>query len=218
MKYLPIFALFLLISCGSETGETTGNVSGTPETEQIPEDVIANMQLNAEESSATWERFLDQKATKKKVKLFGAMVDMELGPMKLNMNGDVTPIRGDLTTTNGIFTSGNLIFDMATFKFAEEQGQGLFDTKDYPESELTFDSFKEYVGDNYNYMASMTLTIQEHSEKIEAPMSITTADGTTQLTGVFSFNTLDFPLRDNAKKSEVNVDKITVNLDLKYVE
>ena len=218
MKYISILTLFLLFSCGSELTETTGDASGTSETEQIPEDVIADMELNAEESSATWDRFLDQKATKKKVKLFGAMVDMELGHMKLNMNGDVTPIRGGLITTNDEFTSGNLIFDMATFKFAEEQGQGLFDTKDYPESELTFDSFEEYAGDNYNYMASMTLTIQEHSEKIEAPVSLTTTDGTTQLTGVFSFNTLDFPLRDNAKKSEVNVDKITVNLDLRYVE
>ena len=215
MKYLFIPLMLFLLSCGEES---TTEDENSPEAEIIPEDVIVDCNLNIEESSISWERFLDQKATKKKVKLFGAMVDMEMGPVTLTMNGEVTPLKGGIKLLNDVYNSGNLIFDMKTFKFAEERGQGLFNTKDYPESELKFDEFKELKGDKENnYTVSMTLTIQKHSETITAPMSVKSDGKSCSIIGDFKFNTLDFPLRDNAKKSEVNKDEITVLLNLKYL-
>lgn len=216
MKYYYLTIILLFAACGSESS-STGNETNSEETEVIPEDVISDMTLNAQKSTATWERVLDQKATKKKVKLFGAMAEVEMGPVKLNMEGNVTPVKGGLKLVNDACESGNLIFDMATFKFAEESGQGLFDVKDYPQSELTFDKFKELKGDaKYNSTVTMTLTIQKHSETITAPMMVTNDGKTCSIKGNFKFNTLDFPLRDNAQKKDINKDEITVFLDLSY--
>ncbi|MDX2361020.1 MAG: YceI family protein [Crocinitomicaceae bacterium] len=218
MKYLSIIAsAFLLFSCGdSSTNDST--TSNEIEIPAEPEDVIADFQLDTENSSADWDRFLDQKATKKQIKLFGALVDVEMGPLTLNMTGNVIPVGGAMTTTNEECTAASLIFDMSTFKFAEESGEGLFNTKDYPESELTFDSFEVLEGDeDHNYTVTMTLTIQDHSEEIVAPLNIQTSEDSGSISGDISFNTLDFPLRDNAKKSEVNTDEITVHLDLNYL-
>ena len=218
MKYLYIPLFFLLLSCGAESNPNTSS-SGDDGSTPAPEDVIAEMVLDAEGSEITWDRFLDQKATKKKVKFLGAMVDVELGPMQLNMKGEVTPVRGNMTTTNGECSSGNLIFDMKTFKFSEEKGDGIFNTKDYPESELKFNSFKALEGDSVNnYTVSMTLTIQDHSEDIEAPLSIKAGDDWATVKGSFVFNTLDFPLRDNVQKKAVITDEVTVHLDLDYGE
>lgn len=215
MKYLFIPVFLFLFACGTDS--TSENKNST-ETEITPEDILADFELNTDESSITWERYLDQKATKKKVKLFGAMVDMEMGPVTLTMNGDVTPLNGTIKTVNNACSSGNLIFDMATFKFAEERGQGLFNVKDHPESELKFNEFKVLKGDKANnYTVSMALTIQKHSETITAPMFVNFDGKSCSIKGNFKFNTLDFPLRDNAQKKDINKDEITVFLDLSYL-
>ncbi len=218
MKYLYLSFALLLFACGSESTSSSSSNSGEASQEaSAPEDIIAEMSLDAEGSEVTWKRFLDQKATKKQVKFMGAMMDVELGPMQINMNGDVTPVRGEMTTTNGEASSGNLIFDMATFKFSEEKGEGIFNTKDYPESELTFDKFEKLEGDaENNYTVTMTLTIQDHSEKIEAPLSVTSSEENVTVKGDFVFNTLDFPLRDNVQKEAVVTDEVTVTLNLTY--
>lgn len=214
MKYLFLTALLILASCNTETANNSSDIA---EADPTIEDVVAQMQLNTEGSEITWERFLDQKATKKKVKFLGAMVDVELGPMQLNMNGEVTPIRGEMTTINSQCSNGNLIFDMKTFKFAEEKGDGIFNTKDYPESELKFNSFSALEGDSVNnYMVTMTMTIQDHSEDIEAPLSIKSGEDWAKIKGAFIFNTLDFPLRDNVERKAVITDEVTVHLNLDY--
>lgn len=216
MKYIFLPLILVLAACGADS--TSGSTSSAAdETEETQEDVLSEMALVPDQSSVTWDRVLDQKATKKKVKLFGAMVDMEMGPMTLDMQGEVTPVKGALHLVNDACESGNLIFDMATFKFSEESGQGLFNVKEYPESELTFDAFKELKGDAKNNMTvTMTLTIQKHSETITAPMHVTNDGKKCTIKGSFTFNTLDFPLRANAQKKEVNKDEITVLLDLNY--
>lgn len=209
-----IFA-FLLVSCG-ENG-TTADASSTSLSEPEP-DLILHDSLDLSASSVEWNRVLDQKATKKKMKLFGAEVEVEVDAMKMEMNGNVSPTSGIFTTTNGEPTGGHLKFDMATFKFAEEKGQGLFDVKNYPESELKFESFgPAEAGDSlHTHMVSMTLTIQGTTRDISAPVTIETADTGSSIKGEFSFNTLDFPLRDPNTQATVNKDEITVQMNLSY--
>lgn len=215
MKFYLLPLILLLFACTSDSANSENEKTDSEE-ERIPEDVLADFTLNAEQSTATWERELDQKSMKKKVKMFGAMVDVEMGAVNLTMNGDVKPVDGVLKTTNDLPTSGAMHFDMATFKFAEDRGSGLFDVKEYPTSELVFEEFKIKDTKGSDYAAKIKLTIQKHSESYSVPVSLQLKGDTWTIKGEFTFNTLDFPLRDKAEQRVVNKDEITVFLNLKY--
>lgn len=210
---------FLLAGCGTAEGDATGVNEPAEAAEITPvyEYIMGGRwDFDADNSEVSWSRILDQKATKKKVKLFGAEVDMELGPVKLNMEGDVSLKEGYLNDENGNYQDGVIIFDMATFKFAEEKGEGLFNTNDYPNSTLEFLSFDPISDGEYNYNSNVRLTIQDHSEEFEVPLKIETGESLVNVTGEFQFNTLDFPLRESARKKDVNKDEITVDMDMNF--
>ncbi|OFZ54146.1 MAG: hypothetical protein A3D92_14980 [Bacteroidetes bacterium RIFCSPHIGHO2_02_FULL_44_7] len=215
MKYYIIPLFFLLFACTSDPA-VSENEKTDSEEESTPQNVLADFTLSAEQSSATWERVLDQKSMKKKVKMFGAMVDVEMGAVNLTMNGEVTPVDGSLKTTNDLPKSGVMHFDMATFKFAEDRGSGLFDVKKYPTSELVFEEFEMKATKGSDYTAKIKLTIQKHSESYSIPVQANLDGNTWTIHGEFTFNTLDFPLRDKAEQSVVNKDEITVVLNFKY--
>ncbi len=207
-----------LSACGSETDTTTDQASGNSTDAPVYEYITSSTWNFAPESSSiTWHRELDQKPTKKKVKLFGAMVDLEMGAVQMEMDGDVQLKSGFLNDENGEYQNGAVNFDMATFKFAQEQGEGLFNTKEFPESTLEFLSFTASEDTVANYTSQVKLTIQDHSEEFEVPVNMTDSGDGVNMQGVFSFNTLDFPLRDDAKKKDVNKDEITVNMDMNFV-
>jgi hypothetical protein len=213
--FLLFFSLFLF-SCAEPNAQNQ-------ETEKpvVPKYEITsttNWEFEKKSSDVRYKRKLDQKATKKKVKLFGAWVDMELGPVKLDMKGNVVLTEGDLSDENGAFKAGRIVFDMSTFMFAREKGQGLFNVKDYPNSTLEFLSFRPVDDSLNNYSSKVRLTIQEHAEEFEIDMSIITEGEAVKLKSKFAFNTLDFPLRDNTTKKEVNMDRITVYLDLVFTK
>ena len=204
-----------LFACTLSPNETS-NFLNTEVAEKELKKVDYN--LDTDKTSIIWERFLDQKATEKKVKLFGSYVDVKMGPVTMNMNGNVVAKSGDLSLTGSEPTSGQVIFNMATFKFAEEKGEGLFNVKDFPESELKFLSFSKLENDSLNnYMAKATVTIQEKTVDYDLPLQFNKG-GTSgaSIQSTFVINTLDFPLRENAKKEEVNKDEITVSLDLLF--
>jgi hypothetical protein len=203
----------LFISC-SENTETVKTDDAIKET---PDEVIIvknNYQLDAGNSKADWERTLDQKPTKQKVKMFGSMVDVELGAVKLNTNGTVTVKDGELNTTDDEITNATIIFDMATLKFAKEKGSGLFDAKKYPNSTLELNNFSS---DSTGYNAEGTLSIQEVKNPISTNINITKLDKSYLLEGSFTINTLDFPLRDKVTKKDINKDEIKINFELNYL-
>ena len=148
---LLIFIAFAIFSCGEEN-ETTETDEAINE---VPVEVIVNCnyQLDATNSKADWERTLDQKATKQKVKMFGSTVDVELGAVKLNTNGTVTVNTEELNTTGDNITGASVVFDMASLKFAQEKGSGLFDAKQYPNSTLVLTNF---TTDSTGYLAEGT--------------------------------------------------------------
>ena len=207
---LIITVTLTVIACNSaneKTAETDNN--------EITEEVIINnnYRLVTEKSKADWERTLDQKATKQKVKLFGQMVDVELGEVKLTTNGNVELKDGELITTNDNITKATAIFDMASFKFGQDKGDGLFDVKNYPNSTL---EITEIEKDSSGYNATATLTIQKATKSIHLPLIVTKSENSHVLVGSFVINTLDFPLRDNVKAKDVNKDEIKIMFELNY--
>ena len=205
---LFITAAAFLVACGGESTENTNNET-TEETVEEVQPVVADYQLNAETSKADWERTLDQKPTKQKVKLFGKMVDVDLGAVKLNSNGSVTIKEGGLTTTDDEITEATVVFDMASFKFAKEKGSGLFDVTKHPNSTMVLTNIADST-------ASGNLTIQGASNDMDVQIATTKTDNGYTLTGSFVVNTLDFPLREKVKEKDINIDEIKVTFELVY--
>ncbi len=210
LKPTLIFATcsLMLFACGSDSIETANGET----TEETVEEILAvtsDYQLNTTESKADWERTLDQKPTKQKVKLFGKMVDVELGEVKLNSNGTVTLKEGGLTTTDEILTEASVVFDMASFKFAKEKDQGLFDVTTHPNSTLMLTDFTDTS-------AKGKLTIQGASKEMDVELTTTKSENGYLVKGTFVANTLDFPLREKVKEKDINKDEIKVIFELKY--
>lgn len=198
----------LLVACGGDATENT-NSETTEETVEEVQPIIADYQLNTETSKADWERTLDQKATKQKVKIFGKMVDVELGEVKLTSNGSVTLKEGGLTTTDDEITEATVVFDMASFKFAKEKGNGLFDVTQHPNSTMVLTNIADST-------ASGNLTIQGASNAMDVQVATTKTENGYTLTGSFVVNTLDFPLREKVKEKDINKDEIKVIFELVY--
>lgn len=214
MKKILLFPILLLFSCSE-------NKSGEQNAESIKAKPVykyiqgSKWLFVKEGSDVNWSRILDQKATSKKIKMFGSVANVKLGPVKLNMEGKVQLKEGYILDRDGIPDKGEIIFDVATFSFAKEKGDGLFDVKKFPYCNLNFIEFKPKS--DSSYATDLLLTIQEKSDTIkDVDFLIKENNKSLILTGQFKFNTLDFPLRENAKKQEVNKDEITVNLNLKF--
>jgi len=205
---LFITAAAFLVACGGESTENTNNET-TEETVEEVQPVVADYQLNAETSKADWERTLDQKPTKQKVKMFGKMVDVELGAVKLNSNGSVAITEGGLTTTDDELTEATVVFDMASFKFAKEKGSGLFDVTQHPNSTMVLTNIADST-------ANGNLTIQGASNDMDVKVATTKTENGYTLAGSFVVNTLDFPLREKVKEKDINKDEIKVTFELVY--
>ena len=209
-KSLLLFSAigFLLTSCGGNSSEKSAHSSNEKALAEVKA-LIADYKLNADKSTADWERTLDQKPTKQKTKMFGQMVDIELGAVKLTSNGSATLKEGGLSTTDDALTKATVVFDMASFKIAKEKGNGLFDVKKHPNSTLILTEISDSK-------ATGELTIEDTSKKMDVTISSTkTKDGYT-LTGSFVVNTLDFPLRDKVTEKDINKDEIKVTFELVY--
>ncbi len=200
----------LLVACGGETTETNDNTTTTEVVEEATP-VIADYVLNAENSTAKWERTLDQKPTKQKVKMFGKMVEVDLGEVKLTSNGTVTIKEGGLTTTDDELTEATVVFDMASFKFAKEKGNGLFDVTNHPNSTMVLTNITDSS-------AMGNLTIQGASKEMDVQVATAKTENGYTLTGSFVVNTLDFPLREKVKEKDVNKDEIKVDFELVYLK
>ena len=209
---LTLISVFVLFSCG-EKNETNLAAKKT-EVTKVEKVVNSNYQIDTSSSKADWERTLDQKPTQQKVKLFGSMVNVELGAVKLNTNGTITVSNGELNTINNDIVDATVIFEMASLKFAQEKGSGLFDAKQYPNSTLALTNFKT---DSTSYLAEGTLTIQKVSKPVTVTLNIIKTDKKYVLKGSFTINTLDFPLRDKVTEKDINKDEIKIIFELSYI-
>lgn len=212
---LLVPSIFLMTSCSG--GDTSSSTNEDAPAEPVYEYIMEGQwEFSSDDSEVLWSRVLDQKATKKKVQIFGSMVDMELGPMVLNMEGNVNLKEGSMADEDGTPHKGDIVFDVSTFKLAKQKGNGLFDVKNHPYSTLEFVEFTGTEEENA-YLSTLTLTIEGESKNIDdVPVSIVQKDSIMNLKGSFDFNTLDFPLRENVKKKDINKDVITVDMDINF--
>lgn len=207
-NHIIIFgAALLLTACGGTASTENGiNNEDTPQEVNV---VVANYQLNAEESKADWNRTLDQKPTKQKVKMFGSMVEVDLGAVKMNSNGNATLTDGALTVEDDVLKEATVIFDMASFKLAKEKGNGLFDITKHPNSTLV-------LTDISDTSAKGKLTIEDVSKDTDVEITTTKTGKGYTLKGSFVVNTLDFPLREKVTAKDVNKDEIKVDFEFIY--
>lgn len=207
-KIILSFALFTVVSCGSNESTLQKSTSATKsETPKIEEVVY---QLDTKNASMKWNRVLDQKPTKQKVVILGREVDVELGAVKLNSSGEVTATSGELRKLENAISGMTVKFDMQTFQLSAEKQHGLFDTKKYPESTLILDQFGKPK--NGEITAKGKLTIQGKSNPVTVQLKESSKGTTVTIEGIMKINTLEWPLRSKVSAKDVNVDQITVQL------
>lgn len=213
MKKSAIFlALLTLVGCGSNENDTQKSTNKTKLEKPKVEEVV--YQLEAKNTSMKWDRVLDQKPTKQKVMILGSEVDVELGAVKLNSSGEVTATSGELRKLEDVLTGLTVKFDMQTFKLSTEKQHGLFDTKKYPESTLLLDAFEKPK--NGEITAKGNLTIQGKSKPVTVLLKESVKGNKVTIDGSMKINTLDWPLRSKVTAKDVNVDQITVQLQLTF--
>ncbi len=204
---IGLLTVILILSCSPISDSKSNDESRTKVK------VYRTYTLDSLNPKATWNRILDQKPTKQKVEMFGQMVDVDLGEVKMETSGTAEIKSGDLKTTDDSITSAIIIFDMASFKLSKEKGKGLFDVKKYPDSKLEMNTFKK---DDALYKAKGKLTIQNITNPVDIKLEVIKTDKTYQLKGSFVFQTMDFPLRENVAKKDINKDEIKISFDVKY--
>lgn len=206
---MSLFIFLSMLSCNS--GNDKANMEDV--NKNLIVKVTKEYALEPSLSKATWSRYLDQKPTKQNIQLFGANVDVELGEVQMNTSGNASITSGNLSITDDTLKHATIVFDMASFKLSKEKGNGLFDVVTYPNSELDMESF---AGPDSLLIINGNLIIQKTSKPVEIKARIDRKEEICILKGSFSFNTLDFPLRDKVKASDVKQDVITINFELQF--
>lgn len=212
---VSLASFFLLASCGGDAKKDNNQSSTEPKEEALKPSEVEHA-LIAKSSSATWERKLREAATKKKVKLFGADVDMEIGEVNLTTQGKASIKSGSLVTLEDNYQQMSFVFDMTTFKFNEDmkdKKDDLFKAKSYPESALKFNTITK-SGDGYTLKGK--LTIAKTAKPVVCSGNFTVGATGTTFEGKLSINTLDYPLRDKDAEKSTLEDKVTVDLKLVF--
>ena len=215
-KKLPfLFCLCLaalLAACGSE-GVTTD--SGSPGKKEVV--TITNRSwfaLDPANSTVEWNRNLDQKATKKKMKVFGNWVDIEIGPVQMETSGTVDMAEGIPPTEDEELKDGVLVFDMTAFNINDAEGGGIFKARDFPRSKFVITAFSPDSGQTYNVEGNLTL--QDSTQNMSFPVVVEQTAGQLSMRGQLVLHTLDWPLRDAEARDIVNTDDITIDMNLSF--
>lgn len=210
-KYLTLFLAGLtLVSCKSENQQSENLKNEEPASETVL------FKLIPAESTAKWTRHLHEGPSKKKVKLFGADVEIEMGEVNLTTNGEADVKEGSLSQLEDEYTQLEMTFDMKTFQIntdMKDKKDDLFKSKEYPESTLIFSKITK-KGEIYELQGD--LSIAGTSKPIKASGSIKLTDGKHTFTGTLTINTLDFPLRSADAAKITKEDKVEVALNLVF--
>lgn len=210
-KYLSLFLIGLALSACKSENQTSEN----QESEEIAPETI-QYSLIASESSAKWTRHLHEGPSKKKVKLFGADVEIEMGEVNLTTNGEADVKDGTLSQLEDEYTKLEMTFDMKTFQIntdMKDKKDDLFKSKDYPESSIAFSSISK-KDDGYELKGD--LSIAGTTKPITANGKIKTEGEKHIFNGNLTINTLDFPLRSVDAAKITKEDKVDVELQLTF--
>lgn len=216
MKNRILLILVIIVGLGACSSDSETTKDDNNRVHEEPADVISEYKLQSDSSNAIWDRYLHQGPTKKKMKLFGADVEVDMGEVELNTSGEVQLKSGELRQVNEDYTSLRVLFDMTTFKLntnMEDKSDDLFKTKEFPESELSISEFQK--GDE-GYDLKGSLTIADVTQPMEAKATVTEFENGKTVEGKFVIETLDFPLRDEGAAKVTIKDEVTITLTLTF--
>lgn len=205
---------FGFLACSTEDHQKDQEIEIVSEISDITTEYI----LVSDSSSVKWERYLHEGPTKKKMKLFGADVEVEIGDVELNTVGEAQLNSGKLIEVNNELISSTLSFDMTTFKIntdMENKFDDLFKANEYPESIL---NFSQVVKTDSNYTLNGSLTIADVENSIVATANIFDHNEGKKMDGKFVINTLNWPLRDEEAIKSTIKDEVTVSISLFFTK
>ncbi len=180
-------------------------------------DITKSFTLDTINSNATWSRYLEQKKTKTRMRLFGGMADVTLDGLKLNTSGSIELVGGAIVSLNDTLQNGAIKFDFTSIKINTDRRKkedDLFKTKQYPESKF---KILKIIADSSAFRLESELTIAGVANEVNTQAQIDLQnDSLIIVNSVFEINTLDWPLRDENAKKNVIKDVITVNMKLRF--
>lgn len=176
--------------------------------------VSRTYELDTLESSAKWNRFLEQGETKTKVKLFGQLADVTIDGLKLNTDGKVVLNSGQMVNYNDTLTKGEVNFDLNLVGVNKQNTKNdkFLKTKQLEGSKFDI-SVTEEEPKVFYIVNKMTI-----GDSIKEPFTTASFDlkndSTITFTGEVKFNTLDWPIRDDENVKSVIKDEITMKMEL----
>ncbi|MFH2140895.1 MAG: hypothetical protein ABIJ97_00630 [Bacteroidota bacterium] len=206
---LLVVCSFYFISCNNSQSE-----NADVKKKKI-EKYIDYYNIIPDKSLVNWTRVVDNKLIKKKVKLFGSYVDVNMENVKFDSNGSLEIKSAEFKKLNNIWNEGMIEIPLTTFKFYSDDEEQFFVQEDMGNARLQINEITADTSLLNIYNLNCVLNIADSSKKISFPAEFL-IDSLQQIkiNGEFVLQTLDWPFRKNADRQNVRKDEITLKLDL----
>lgn len=201
---------FIAVSCSNSTGTS----DPADEKEKITT-ITDTWVLVPDASKIEWNREVDNKLVKKKVKMFGAYMDVTMENVQFSTSGDFIPDTGSMICVNNEWKSGEVALNITAMKLYSDNDEEFFTTKEFPGSKLTINEITPDSADAFTL--NCTLTIPDSSKTLDIPVRIFgDAGGYQKMEGEFIIQTLDWPLKDKPDRANVRKDEISLKFSLAF--
>lgn len=210
-KFLFLLSSALVIlfiySCNTSQSKETEN---TVKTEKYTD----HYTIVADKSVLNWSRIVDNKLIKKKVKLFGSYMDVNMENVTFNSDGTLLISGGEIIKSENVWLQGFIEIPLTTFKFYNEEEEQFFTEDNLGIARLDINEIIQDTSVNL-FTLNGSLQIADSIKNISFPVEIY-ADSLNfvKAKGEFVLYTLDWPFRKNADRQNVRKDEITLKLDL----
>ncbi len=97
--------------------------------------------LKPEVSKLSWNRQVDYKFLKKRMKIFGAYADVSLENVQLETSGNAAVRSGNIIVIDDEFTSAEVEIDLTLTRFYSDDEESFFESESYEPAKLVIKSF-----------------------------------------------------------------------------
>lgn len=171
--------------------------------------------LTPESSKLSWNRQVDYKSLQKRVKMFGAYVDVSMENVQLETSGDAKVSSGNLVCINDIYTAADIEIDLSLTRFYSDDEESFFKTETYPAAKLSVKSFEKDTVSEISYIAIGDLTLNNKTQSVKFPVDLKKDESSNIIfNGTYLMHTADWPVLKQPKPENVNYDEISFGFDL----
>lgn len=168
--------------------------------------------IDSSGSQVSWERSADYKVINKKVKLFGSYVTVNLENMEYTTSGNTPVIGGWLVMSSQKPDTARLEMDFSICRFYSEEEEAFLTTDQYPPAIVQFTRF---LPDSAGYTTEAVLTLRDSVKNIAFPVKLEYDSlKNLRLTGTYTMQTLDWPIRENPDRANIRKDEIAFRFNL----